>query len=193
MTLNLSVKRTSKTCFAPFWPPLTFNVKVAEMRFAPASLASIALATSCVALATPVSRLEPSSFTTVPFAVRAWLTQQGCTVPQTHFARGPHNVVRGSFTRPKAREWAALCSSGGTSEILVFTATSPEPLARFAKFRDETFIQTVAPGRSGFSRLLRAVPSTVRGLTGVDDAFVEKASTVWIYERGRWQEKPGAD
>lgn len=163
------------------------------MRFARASLANIALATSCVALATPVSRLEPSSFTTVPSAVRAWLTQQGCTVPQTHFAREPHNVVRGSFTKSKAREWAALCSIGGTSEILIFTAASSEPLARFAKFRDETFIQNVAPGRSDFSRLLRAVPSTVRGLSGVDDAFVEKASTVWIYERGRWQEKPGAD
>jgi hypothetical protein len=146
-----------------------------------------------VALAASVSRLEPSSFTAVPAVVRSGLEKQGCTVPQTHLAHKPQNVVRGSFTRPNAKEWAALCSIGGASEILVFSAASSRPLARFAKAQDESFFQTVAPGRSGFSRRLRAVPSSVRGLSGVEDAFLEKASTVWVYERSHWQEKPGAD
>jgi hypothetical protein len=169
------------------------NVRLQKVRLAPASFASIALATSCIALAAPVSRLEPSSFTAVPAAVRVGLARQGCTVPQTYLTRKPQNVVRGSFTRPKAKEWAALCSVGGASEILVFSMASSQPLARFAKAQDENFIQTVAPGRSGFSRQLRAVPSSVRGLSGVEDAFVEKASTVWVYERCQWQEKPGTD
>jgi hypothetical protein len=163
------------------------------MRLLPALFASIALATSCMALAAPVSRLEPSSFAAVPAAVRAGLTQQGCTVPQTYLARRPQNVVPGSFTRPKANEWASLCSVDGVSEILVFAAASSQPLARFAKGQDENFIQVVAPGRSGFSRRLRAVPASVRGLSGVEDAFLEKASTIWVYERAQWQEKTGAD
>lgn len=163
------------------------------MRLAPASLAAVALAGPCMVFAAPLSRLEPSSFTAVPAAVRAGLMQEGCTVPQTYLAQRPENVVRGSFTRQRAKEWAALCSVGGASEILVFSAASTRPVARFARFPDESFVQTVAPGRSGFSRRLSAVPSSVRGLKGLDDAFLEKASVVWVYERGQWQEKPGAD
>jgi hypothetical protein len=146
-----------------------------------------------MALAAPVPRLDPSLFTAAPIAVRSALKQLGCTVPQSFLARGPENVVRGSFTRPNAREWAVLCSVGGSSEIVVFNSTSTQPLARLAKVGDENFFQTVAPGRSGYSRRLRAVPSSVRGLNGIEDAFLEKASTVWVHERGQWQEKPGAD
>jgi hypothetical protein len=155
--------------------------------------AVIALAAPCVSSATEVPRLDLSSFTAVPPAVRSGLKQQGCTIPQTFLARKPENVVRGSFTGPSSSEWAALCSVGGVSEILVFRATSTRPVARLAKFPDENFVQAVAPGRSGYSRRLRAVPTRVRGLNGIEDAFLEKASTVWVYERGRWQEKPGAD
>lgn len=155
--------------------------------------AVLALAAPCVSLATELLRLDPSAFTAVPPAVRSGLKEQGCTVPQTFLAREPENVVRGSFTAPSAREWAALCSVGGVSEILVFRATSTQPVARLARFPDEVFVQAVAPGRSGYSRLLRAMPSPVRGLNGIEDAFREKASTVWVYGRGRWQEKPGAD
>ena len=163
------------------------------MRRALTSLACSAVAVPGIALAAAVSRLEPPSFTAVPAVVRSGLVQQGCTVPQTHLARKPQNVVRGSFTRPNAKEWVALCSVSGASEILVFSAASSQPLARFAKAQDESFVQTLAPGRSGFSRRLRVVPSPVRGLSAVEDAFLEKASTVWVYERGHWQEKPGAD
>ena len=163
------------------------------MHCTPASLALVALAAPLVAFAASVSRLEPSAFSAVPLSVRSALKQLGCTVPQSFLARGPENVVRGSFTKPKAKEWAALCSMDGTSEILVFNSKSTLPIARFAKFADETFVQVVAPGRSGYSRRLRAVPSSVRGLNGLDDAFLEKASTVWVYQRGEWRERPGAD
>ena len=166
---------------------------VAAMCRARASAAIILLAVPCAALATQVSRLDPSLFATAPVAVRSGLKQHGCTVPQTYLAGGRQNVVRGSFTKPTVKEWAALCSVDGSSEILVFSATSSQPLARFARASDETFVQSIAPGRTGYSRRLCTVPSSVRGLSGVEDAFLEKASTVWVHERGQWHGMPGAD
>jgi hypothetical protein len=157
------------------------------------SFAVVALATPCVAFGASVSRLDPSVFTAAPVAVRSGLKQQGCTIPQTFSTSRPENVVRGSFTKPNAKEWAALCSVGGISEVLVFSATSTLPLARFGKVADENFVQTIAPDRRGYSRRLHTIPLPGRGLNGVEDAFLEKASTVWVYERGRWQEKLGGD
>src|SRR4029453_81381 len=139
------------------------------------SFAVVALAAPCVALGASVSRLDPSVFAAAPLAVRSGLKQQGCTVPQTFLASRPENVVRGNFTKPNAKEWAALCSVGGVSEILVFSATSTKPLARFGKVADENFIQTIAPDRSGYSRRLHTVPLPGHGLKGVEDAFLEKA------------------
>jgi len=155
--------------------------------------AVVALAAPLVSPATEVPRLDPSSFTAVPSSVRSGLKQQGCTIPQTFLARKPENVVHGSFTGPSSSEWAALCSVGGVSEILIFRATSTQPVARLAKLPDENFVQAISPRGSGYSRRLRAVPTRVRGLNGIEDAFLEKASTVWVRERGEWREKPGAD
>jgi hypothetical protein len=156
--------------------------------------AGVAAATVGVAAwSQPIERLEPTVFTQVPASVRSGMTRLGCTVPQTFMARRPENVIHGSFTARAAREWAVLCSVSGTSEILVFRANSERPIARFAEVADETFVQSVAPGRSGYSRLISAGPRTVAGLNPIHDAYIEKASTVWVRVGQRWQAKAGTD
>lgn len=140
-----------------------------------------------------VVRLSPAAFPSLPAQVRIGLARLGCSVPQTSVTRSPENVIRGQFTRSSAHEWAVLCSVGGQSEILVFTSHSPIPVSRFAKAPDSIFTQVVEPGRTGFSRRISAVPGRTPGHTAIDDAFLEKASTVWRWQAGRWQASAGAD
>lgn len=156
--------------------------------------AGVAVATVGVsAWSQPIERLEPTLFTQLPAPVRSGLTRLGCTVPQTFMARRPENVIHGSFTARATREWAVLCSVSGTSAILVFRSNSAEPIARFAEAADETFVQSVSPGRSGYSRLISAGPRSADGLNPIHDAYIEKASTVWVRVGQRWQAKAGTD
>jgi len=145
------------------------------------------------AFADPVTRLPPAQFSRIPVSVRAGLDGLGCTVPQTFLARGPENVVAGSFTHPRAKQWAALCSRDGFSEILIFDSDSSAPLFRFAKEPDANFIQVTSPERVGYSRRIRAGSSSAPGLNSIDDAFIEKASVVWVYSRHSWKSRAGSD
>jgi len=156
--------------------------------------AALAIATGGVSAgADPTVRLEPSAYTQVPASVRSGLQRLGCTVPQSFMAKSPENVIHGSFTARGAREWAVLCSVNGSSEILIFRSGSTAPIARIAKKADATFVQAVSPGRTGYSRLIAAGPASASGLNSIHDAYVEKASTIWVRRGGRWQAWPGAD
>jgi len=140
-----------------------------------------------------VVRLEPSAFPALPQPVRTSMSNIGCTVPQSFYAKGRENVVSGQFTQSGAREWAALCSRQGRSEILVFKSSGGEPLARLASVPDQTFVQEVQPGVVGYSRKLAVGRSRVSGRNTIRDAFVEKASTVWSWSARGWQSTGGAD
>ncbi|HEY1229395.1 MAG TPA: hypothetical protein VGF26_18975, partial [Ramlibacter sp.] len=122
-----------------------------------------------------IERLDPAAFNEVPVTVRAGLQRLGCTIPQSYTARRPENVIRGSFTARGAAEWAALCSVNGTSDIVIFRAGLAEPVARLAREPDDIYVQVLAPGRRGYSRLLAAAPAGTDGLNPIHDAFVEKA------------------
>jgi hypothetical protein len=73
---------------------------------------------------------------------------------------------------------------------------------------DANFVQDVGGGFWGYSRLITTVtkktiaPNSIAydgtklrsaDHDGIDDAFVEKASTVHYYYRGRWLDLTGAD
>ena len=155
-----------------------------------------------------ISRLVPAAFPHLPAAVRQALEQRGCTVPQSFSDSGPHNVVRGHFARPRQTDWAVLCSRQDTSVVLVFWAGRAAGPAAINPQPDATFLQTIGGGAIGFSRVLglARAPDVRRyakdhgGLLpprmdhdGLEDAFVEKASTIVYWDAGRWLSLAGAD
>lgn len=143
--------------------------------------------------AEPIVRLAPAVFSKLPSHVRSGLVRNCCSVPQSFLANEPENAIAGSFTRIGSREWAVLCSANGVSSILIFGARSQEPLSRIAESPDETYIQALGEGRTGYSRRISAVSSPTPGLTAINDAYLDKASTVWVRKGRRWLETEGAD
>lgn len=156
-----------------------------------------------------IRRLPPSRFPQLPPGVRKDLETRRCTIPQTYFPGPPHNVVSGAFARRGQRDWAVLCSVAGRSTILVYWAGSitPRP-TELAPVDDSHFLQTIGDDQIGFSRAIDRVDTTWIRVhaeeyggplpqrldhEGINDAFLEKASHVFFYEDGAWQELAGYD
>jgi hypothetical protein len=72
-----------------------------------------------------IRRLPVDSFPDLPDPVAQTLTQRGCLVPQTYAAHRPENVINASFDRTGSSDWAVLCSTSGTVDLLVFFARKP--------------------------------------------------------------------
>jgi hypothetical protein len=72
-----------------------------------------------------IRRLPVSSFPDMPDAVAETLTEKECLIPQTYQAHRPENVVHASFDRAGSSDWAVLCSTHGSVELLVFFAKAP--------------------------------------------------------------------
>lgn len=152
-------------------------------------------------------RLAPSAFPGLPEPVARELSDRGCSVPQTWYPETPHNIISGAFRKPGQIDWAVLCSVERRSVILVFwngSAERVEELPRSAG-ADRHWLQGIGGERIGFSRRIRAVgksyihdhyggpgPPPIDH-QGIDDAFIEKASTVHYWHEGRWLDLPGAD
>ncbi len=158
-------------------------------------------------------RLPPSAFPELPKAIRFDLERRGCTVPQSFTAVTPENVIQGTFTTSGQTDWAVLCSVRSTSSILVFRAGSIENVARLRGMRDNIFLQVVghdARGTAiiGYSRSI--VPVTATAIVahlqkvaegkapdldhaGIEDAFVEKASSILYWAQDRWIQLPRTD
>jgi len=154
-------------------------------------------------------RLPPAAFPDLPAPVRADLERRGCTVPQPFVRRSsPQNVVRGRFLSPVSRDIAVLCSKTKRSAILVYRGGTAPAAAALADLPDANFLQVVdGAGAIGFSRALSA--ATPQRIThhgareppaalstdhdGIEDAFLEKSSSIWYWSGGKWLELPGAD
>jgi hypothetical protein len=170
----------------------------------------VALPAHVASVGQEIVRLAPSAFSALSPTVRRDLERRGCRIPQSFARRDPHNVVRGRFTRAGQMDIAVLCSTGITSTILVFRGGTTSEVVELASQSDETFLQTIAAdGRLGYSRALAVANSThIRqhhaecgGLEpptridhdGLEDIFVEKASVIWYWYRGRWLMLQGSD
>lgn len=154
-------------------------------------------------------RLPPAAFSRLPKNIVRYLRGRGCTIPQTYLSREPHNVIEGEFARRGQTDWAVLCSRRGESSIMVFWRGSTRSVAELARAPDRGFLQTIdGDGKVGFSRMIEAVDGdhiikhyeAYRGPKppplnhqGINDAYVEKASVVRYFYRGRWLELRGAD
>ncbi|SRR6266478_7673090 len=154
-------------------------------------------------------RLSPTSFRQLPENIAQHLQERGCTVPQSFVGSGPHNVISGQFAKNGQTDWAVLCSKDKVSSILVFWRGSTKSVSEIAKAPDKDFLQVIDVGEKiGFSRVIEAVvgdyitdhynayggpkPPPIDH-QGINDAFVEKASVVRYYYRGKWLELQGAD
>ena len=155
------------------------------------------------------TRLHPTSFPQLPRNIVRALQTRRCTIPQAFSNSTPHNVISGEFMRRGQTDWAILCSKNRVSSILVFWGGSTKSVAEVAKAADRSFLQGIDDkGNIGFSRAIDVVdryyilrqykeyggPKPPRSNhQGINDAFVEKASTVRYFHRGKWLELQGAD
>jgi hypothetical protein len=73
-----------------------------------------------------IRHLPVSSFAQLPVAVAKALDERGCMIPQTYQAHRPENVIEASLERPGSRDWAVLCSAGGTVSLMVFFGSAVE-------------------------------------------------------------------
>jgi hypothetical protein len=153
-------------------------------------------------------RLSPDAFSDLPSSIRADLKRRGCTIPQEWFSPTQNNVVKGHFSSSAQIDIAVLCSVSRISSILVFRNSSASDVAELASARDANYLQTVLPGKIGYSRGLGVVGAEgiqkyfekFGGPTpppidheGINDMFIEKASVVRYWHEGKWLELTGAD
>lgn len=64
--------------------------------------------------------LPPDAFPALPHAIVSMLRTRGCMIPQPGASGPPRNVIHGKFFDPSETGWAVLCSSNGSSSIVVF-------------------------------------------------------------------------
>jgi hypothetical protein len=155
-----------------------------------------------------IVRLSPSRFPQLPPAIRQALTRRGCTIPQVWGDKGAHNVIQGSFIKPKERDWAVLCSIHRTSAILIFHNASPTRVIELARQADIDSLQGEGGGAIGYSRAISpvgrdfirqhyeiygGVKPPPMDHEGIDDAFVEKGSVVLYFYQGKWLKLTGSD
>jgi hypothetical protein len=138
-------------------------------------------------------RLLPvSSFPQLPAPVSQQLVQKGCLIPQTYEAREPENVIHGSFEKKGSDDWATLCSVNRVTTLYVFfqsNLANPIPL-RHQPDSEWLGVEWSLDYGSAWgiathpARLLQ--PKDSADHDGIDDAFVEKSTSIHYFENGRW-------
>ncbi len=99
-----------------------------------------------------IRRLPPSSFPKLPAPIRGALEARSCLIPQSYQAHKPENVVRASLSAPNSADWAVLCSTNGTTSLLVFFATTPqEPTVLATTPETERLALNLSTGVYGFN------------------------------------------
>ena len=155
-----------------------------------------------------IRRLSPTAFSQLPRGIAHDLRSRGCQIPQTFASTKPHNIIRGQFVKGGQNDWAVLCSIREVSAILIFWNGSGEHVSEIAKQPDKDWLQGTGNDQIGYSRQITAVGKKYImehykafqkprlfyiDHEGIDDAFLEKASVVHYYHRGKWLVLPGAD
>lgn len=160
------------------------------------------------AAARRIRRVPLSAFPQLPAAVARVLGSRGCEIPQPR-ADGPAvNAIRGEFSAKGEAGWAVLCSSGGSSSILVFRDDSDGNPEELARTEDIVYLQDLGSEGIVYSREITAVGRDFivqhyRAYGGpepppidhqaIDDAFLEKASVVHYRYQRKWLQLQGAD
>jgi hypothetical protein len=159
-------------------------------------------------------RLAPSEFPGVPPAIVAALEERGCRVPQPYTVGGPHNLIRGRFRNAEQQDWAILCSRDRHSSLLILWGASPDDVTDFGSGPDVNCLQDYGDELPGYNCLIATSSEdmilhnlrvyaeqgveTARNAPpithdGIEDAVVEKGSTIRYLHGGRWYAFPGGD
>lgn len=102
------------------------------------------------------------------------------------------NVVSGAFTRKGQVDWAALCSTGGVSSIVIVWGGAARCASVIEQKEDRANLQTIsADGTIGYSRVLAAVPTM--GRFAIKDGFEGKGSMIHFCRKGGWVALKGED
>jgi hypothetical protein len=155
-----------------------------------------------------IRRVAPAVVPGLPKAVARELEKRECRIPQTYLTTKIHNAIPGSFRAKGSKDWAVLCSKGGVSSLLIFWGGSIRGIGEYFPSPDKNWLQGIGETRAGFSRHIgRIEPGRIAEYQardagaaarpfdhdGIEEAFLEKASTVRYFDGGGWVEVPGAD
>jgi hypothetical protein len=145
-------------------------------------------------------RLLPvESFPNLPAAVAGQLNAQHCMIPQTFEARKPENVIHGEFEAAGSADWAVLCSHDGSTSLLVFFHDMPEKPSTLTTVKDTDRMASELPSDDlGSAWGISTIPPDGMKHTpgvhqhgpfnhdGIEDDYIEHASTVHYYKSGSW-------
>ena len=142
--------------------------------------------------------LPPASFPSLPATIANQLQQRNCLVPQTYEARRPENVIHGAFEEQGSDDWAVLCSINGATTLYVFFQSKrAEPIV-LRHQRDVEWLGSEVIGEYGSawgistlkpSQIRAAKPGRSMGVIdhdGIEDAFVERSSSIHYFRNGEW-------
>lgn len=149
-----------------------------------------------------IRRLPVSSFPELPRQIAARVEERGCMIPQTFQAHRPENVIHASLERAGSSDWAMLCSSGGTVQLMVFFGSSPEQPSVLVTEPETARMETHdRSGVLGFAwGIDPASPRRVREAQlemkhhpplldhdALADVFVEKSTVYHFFTKNAWK------
>ncbi|HXO60450.1 MAG TPA: hypothetical protein VN850_01455 [Candidatus Acidoferrales bacterium] len=173
-----------------------------------------------------IRKLQPGDVAELPPEFVDKLNARGCTIPQfgevgrksdaggksamaggpaSEVAGGPTNVIHGEFARHGQEDWAALCSKGGSSTIVIFWGKTTACPASLARLDDAHYLKRGKDKKVRYSRSIRALGESdlgeragIAGLKplshqGIDDRFVGKSSAFFYCSEGKWKIFPSKD
>lgn len=154
-----------------------------------------------------VRRLSPSAFLDIPAWLVSALNSASCEIPQFGLERRANNIVAGRFIKASRIDWAAICSSEGTSKILIFSRVQSVPVNVLSLGRDKQGLYDTGYGfeygtdvwrisasaaRTAARRFDERLPDSVR-TAGILIGKSESAASALFFHQGKWIEVPTAD
>jgi len=165
-----------------------------------------------------IRKLQPADVAGLPPEFVEKLNARGCAIPQFgaighagdtsgggDTTGDPTNVIQGEFARHGQKDWAVLCSKGGSSTIVIFWGKTTACPASLARLEDAHYLKRGKDKKVRYSRSIRALGESdlgdragIAGLKpfshqGIDDRFVGKSSAFFYCSEGKWKIFPAKD
>lgn len=143
--------------------------------------------------------LPPTSFPALPQPVADQLSRRQCMIPQTFEAQQPENVIQGQFRGPGSHDWAALCSSSGSTTLYVFFGGQFDAPVALRSQSDSSWLgaepaSSVYGSAWGIATLpaaeIRSSPQLRHAALidhdAIDDAHLEHSHIIRYHQAGKW-------